>query len=154
VGDLSGKHGTIPALPGFSANYSDKYVSLTPGTPAFLGDRSIVLHYANKTRIACANFNFVQKTSNSSSGSSNSSTPSGGLIGSSPSAGKIPPSGAPTVSPAATTGGSGARGASNTDPTGTAKPSGTAASSAMGMKVTHKKMILGPLLAGAAVMVL
>ncbi|KAF2396762.1 Cu,Zn superoxide dismutase-like protein [Trichodelitschia bisporula] len=56
VGDLSGKYGTIPALPGFSAAYTDTWVSLVPGLGSFIGDRSIVLHTANKTRLACANF--------------------------------------------------------------------------------------------------
>ncbi|KIV99456.1 uncharacterized protein PV09_08882 [Verruconis gallopava] len=59
VGDLSGKHGTIPHLPGFSASYVDNYISLTPGTPAFMGNRSFVLHFSNKTRITCANFKLV-----------------------------------------------------------------------------------------------
>ena len=30
-----------------------------PGTGAFFGNRSIVFHYANKTRISCANFALV-----------------------------------------------------------------------------------------------
>jgi hypothetical protein len=61
VGDLSGKHGNILSLPGFSTNYTDNYVSLTPGSAAFMGNRSFVLHYLNKTRIACANFQLVAK---------------------------------------------------------------------------------------------
>ncbi|KAI5250565.1 hypothetical protein E4T42_04919 [Aureobasidium subglaciale] len=55
VGDLSGKHGK-PTNETFSATYVDKYVSTVPGQGAFMGNRSIVVHYANKTRIACANF--------------------------------------------------------------------------------------------------
>ena len=65
VGDLSGKHGDIPTLPGFSANYTDDFVSLIPGTPAFMGDKSFVLHFPNKTRIACANFKRVPKNGDS-----------------------------------------------------------------------------------------
>lgn len=34
----------------------DKYVSTVAGDGAFMGNRSIVIHFANKTRIACANF--------------------------------------------------------------------------------------------------
>ncbi|KAL5120252.1 Cell surface superoxide dismutase [Cu-Zn] 4 [Pleosporales sp. CAS-2024a] len=55
VGDLSGKHGSISA-DSFSAQYLDPYLSLTPGTPAFFGNLSFVVHLANKTRIGCANF--------------------------------------------------------------------------------------------------
>jgi hypothetical protein len=113
VGDLSGKHGTIPSLPGFSANYTDKFVSLIPGTPAFFGNRSIVLHYANKTRIACANFHQVEHNSTSSgngtytssggptsssggSGSTSTNTGSGGTVPS----GSRPPPGAQSSPPA------------------------------------------------------
>lgn len=86
VGDLSGKHGNIPYLPGFGANYTDDYVSLIPGTGAFMGDKSFVLHFANKTRIACANFKLVQKDSSepingttiSGSGSNSTATSSHG----------------------------------------------------------------------------
>ncbi|KAI4729370.1 hypothetical protein E4T49_02850 [Aureobasidium sp. EXF-10728] len=55
VGDLSGKHGK-PTNMTFSATYVDQYVSTIPGDGAFMGNRSIVIHFANKTRIACANF--------------------------------------------------------------------------------------------------
>jgi len=55
VGDLSGKYGSITQGP-FSATYTDPYSSLQEGTPAFMGNRSIVVHFANKTRITCANF--------------------------------------------------------------------------------------------------
>lgn len=36
-------------------SYVDPYISLAPNTPAFAGNRSIVVHFANKTRITCAN---------------------------------------------------------------------------------------------------
>ena len=39
--------------------YLDKYAALVPGIGAFFGNRSIVFHYANKTRISCANFSLV-----------------------------------------------------------------------------------------------
>ncbi|UKZ80958.1 hypothetical protein TrVFT333_008723 [Trichoderma virens FT-333] len=55
VGDLSGKYGKITSDP-FVAEYFDLYTSLQPGSPAFFGNRSIVVHYANKTRLTCANF--------------------------------------------------------------------------------------------------
>ncbi|KID63600.1 Cell surface Cu-only superoxide dismutase [Metarhizium brunneum] len=54
VGDLSGKYGQPKR--GLEIWYFDNYTSLAEGTPAFLGNRSIVVHFANKTRITCANF--------------------------------------------------------------------------------------------------
>ena len=71
VGDLSGKYGVAGKgnMSTFSASYTDPYVSLTPGLGAFFGNRSFVIHFANKTRLACANFNWVgsQPASNLSS---------------------------------------------------------------------------------------
>lgn len=55
VGDLSGKHGKIESDP-FEAEYVDLYASTLEGNPAYFGDLSFVLHFANKTRISCANF--------------------------------------------------------------------------------------------------
>ncbi|KAI9664427.1 MAG: hypothetical protein M1829_005820 [Trizodia sp. TS-e1964] len=55
VGDLSGKYGKISSDP-FSASYVDYYASTQPGLGSFFGNRSIVFHYANTTRITCANF--------------------------------------------------------------------------------------------------
>lgn len=58
VGDLSGKHGPItPQEDGtFTQTYEDKYASTLEGIGAFFGNRSVVFHFANKTRITCANF--------------------------------------------------------------------------------------------------
>ncbi|KUI66682.1 Cell surface superoxide dismutase [Cu-Zn] 6 [Cytospora mali] len=72
VGDLSGKYGTISSDP-FAATYTDDYTSLESGNPAYFGNLSFVLHYANKTRITCANFAAV---STSSCGAGSSSSPS------------------------------------------------------------------------------
>ncbi|EKJ76721.1 hypothetical protein FPSE_03132 [Fusarium pseudograminearum CS3096] len=55
VGDNSGKHGKITSDP-FETEYIDYYASTKEGIGAFFGNRSFVLHYANKTRITCANF--------------------------------------------------------------------------------------------------
>ncbi|KAL8868432.1 MAG: hypothetical protein Q9174_004998 [Haloplaca sp. 1 TL-2023] len=74
VGDLSGKYGRID-LAGkqidsahpeelrtnkantFTASYTDLYLSTMEGeTESFFGNRSVVFHQANSTRIACANF--------------------------------------------------------------------------------------------------
>lgn len=59
VGDLSGKYGHITSDP-YVITYSDPYASLKPGIGAFFGNRSFVLHLANKTRITCANFAQIQ----------------------------------------------------------------------------------------------
>lgn len=55
VGDLSGKHGKAETDP-FNAQYIDYYASMNENDASFFGNRSFVLHYANKTRLACANF--------------------------------------------------------------------------------------------------
>lgn len=57
VGDLSGKYGDIPlGSDTWEAEYTDAYASTLEGIGAFFGNRSIVVHYANKTRITCASF--------------------------------------------------------------------------------------------------
>jgi len=57
VGDLSGKHGEIPADVGtWETSYVDLYASTLEGIGAFFGNRSFVIHYPNKTRITCASF--------------------------------------------------------------------------------------------------
>ena len=57
VGDLSGKYGEIPdGTESFHSDYVDLYASTVEGIGAFFGNRSIVFHYANKTRVSCANF--------------------------------------------------------------------------------------------------
>lgn len=61
VGDLSGKWGNITSDP-FHDVYVDDYASLVPGLGSFFGNRSIVLHFSNKTRITCANFELVAGT--------------------------------------------------------------------------------------------
>jgi len=70
VGDLSGKHGDIPALPGFSLQYIDDYVSLNPDDAAFLGNRSLVIHDNNGTRIACANWVAAANSTNATNANS------------------------------------------------------------------------------------
>ncbi|KAK5720551.1 hypothetical protein LTR17_014882 [Elasticomyces elasticus] len=72
VGDLSGKHYKINGT-SLTANYVDKYISTQPGTPAFMGNRSIVIHFANKTRITCANFTIPGQYSPSAIGNGVSS---------------------------------------------------------------------------------
>lgn len=59
VGDLSGKHGPITSDP-FNATFTDMFASTLPGIGAFFANRSIAVHFANTTRITCANFSFVE----------------------------------------------------------------------------------------------
>jgi hypothetical protein len=61
VGDLSGKHGDIPTdQDAWETSYVDLYASTVEGYEGFFGNRSIVFHYPNKTRITCANFEKVE----------------------------------------------------------------------------------------------
>jgi hypothetical protein len=61
VGDLSGKHGDIPTdQDTWETTYVDLYASTVEGYEGFFGNRSIVFHYPNKTRITCANFEKVE----------------------------------------------------------------------------------------------
>lgn len=78
VGDLSGKHGSVNATPAgtFTATFTDDFASTRPGLGAFLGNRSIVLHFANTTRITCANFEAVGSSCGGGSGESPSSSSS------------------------------------------------------------------------------
>lgn len=36
--------------------FREKYASTAPGIGAFFGNRSVVIHFSNQTRFACANF--------------------------------------------------------------------------------------------------
>ncbi|PGG95959.1 hypothetical protein GX51_08062 [Blastomyces parvus] len=63
VGDLSGKHGYIKDVKNgkhFRAQYHDAYVTTFAGPGAFFGNRSVVVHYKNATRINCGNFRMIE----------------------------------------------------------------------------------------------
>lgn len=63
TGDLSGKFGTVTEDP-FTASYHDPYSSINQDVGgSFLGNRSFVFHFANKTRISCADFKLVSSNS-------------------------------------------------------------------------------------------
>jgi hypothetical protein len=85
VGDLSGKHGKIPesaSSVSFSSSYLDLYASTEEGIGAFLGNRSFVVHFANKTRITCASFKLASSNSTvilpTGTGSPSSGSPGSG----------------------------------------------------------------------------
>lgn len=77
VGDLSGKHGSIPGT-SFNSYYVDNYISLNEEDPAYIGNLSVVVHYHNTTRIACANIKLVDSSSSSSNSSSSGNSTSSG----------------------------------------------------------------------------
>ncbi|MCJ1480289.1 hypothetical protein MMC06_000444 [Schaereria dolodes] len=77
VGDLSGKHGNITGNI-FFTSYLDLYVSTTPTSNAFFGNRSVTIHSSNTTRLTCANFTLAAPPSPSASSSSPYSTSSNG----------------------------------------------------------------------------
>ncbi|EFR01558.1 cu-Zn superoxide dismutase [Nannizzia gypsea CBS 118893] len=60
-GDLSGKHGKIDVSGDehFMAKYHELYVATQQGLGTFFGNRSIVIHAKNGTRLTCANFALV-----------------------------------------------------------------------------------------------
>lgn len=53
-------------------SYIDLYVSTEAGSPAFVGNRSLVIEYANNTIIACGNFSTDDGSESTSPGSSSS----------------------------------------------------------------------------------
>ncbi|KAF6006174.1 hypothetical protein HII13_005295 [Brettanomyces bruxellensis] len=60
VGDLSGKHGFINTTC-FQLKYYDPYLSLNPDDTSFIGDRSVVVHYNDMSKMACGNFRKAKK---------------------------------------------------------------------------------------------
>ncbi|KAI5953855.1 hypothetical protein CANMA_004693 [Candida margitis] len=53
VGDLSGKHGAINSTC-FEFKFTDPYLSLNKRSKSYIVGRSLVFHYANMTKLACA----------------------------------------------------------------------------------------------------
>ncbi|ELR04811.1 hypothetical protein VC83_08495 [Pseudogymnoascus destructans] len=78
VGDLSGKIGDKLPSGAIVGELDDAFTSLVVGAPAFIGNRSIVVHASDKTRIACANFALVNSAGGSRGGSA---SPTGGAGG-------------------------------------------------------------------------
>ncbi|EMD00902.1 hypothetical protein BAUCODRAFT_61624 [Baudoinia panamericana UAMH 10762] len=64
VGDMSGKHGPINGT-NYAASYNDAYLSTQPNTTTFMGNCSLVVYFANKTRLSCANFTVPGRSSSS-----------------------------------------------------------------------------------------
>lgn len=53
VGDLSGKHGAINSTC-FEFKFTDPYLSLNKRSKSYIVGKSLVFHYANMTKLACA----------------------------------------------------------------------------------------------------
>jgi hypothetical protein len=66
VGDLAGKYGKITSDP-YEDKFHDEFGSMNIGSNSSVPDRSFVVHFANKTRITCANFAVVSEGNGSSS---------------------------------------------------------------------------------------
>ena len=75
VGDLSGKHGNI-TINIFQSTYLDLYTTTLEGPGAFFGNRSIVIHNQNLTRLTCANFTLAHAATASASATGSSSSSS------------------------------------------------------------------------------
>ncbi|KAK8137811.1 hypothetical protein PG984_001191 [Apiospora sp. TS-2023a] len=83
VGDLSGKYGTIDSDP-FEATYTDLFGSMNSGSNASVPDRSFVVHFSNKTRISCANFDVSSPAPSSTATPGGNTTPTAPTSSSSP----------------------------------------------------------------------
>ncbi|KAI0969906.1 superoxide dismutase [Xylaria arbuscula] len=85
VGDLSGKHGKITSDP-YKANFHDDFTAVYEGPGSYFLNRSLVVHFANKTRITCANFTTLHGSGNNATAttptpSNNGMTPATGGAG-------------------------------------------------------------------------
>lgn len=61
VGDLSGKHGWIDTTC-YETSYYDPYLSLKAGDPAYLIGKSVVLHFPDLKKMACADIGVSPET--------------------------------------------------------------------------------------------
>ena len=126
--------------PAFVNSYTDLYASLVIGTGAYFGNRSVVVHYANKTRITCANFTTI---------ATGYGTP---VPNPGPSGVPVPPSNATLATASGIATGpssSGANGSATATPPSPSLPIATTNAAAAGMWVSS-----GAMLAGLVAMVL
>ncbi|KAI0445966.1 superoxide dismutase [Xylaria telfairii] len=73
VGDLSGKYGKITSDP-FTAKFHDNFTAMSEGPGSYFLNRSLVVHFANKTRITCANFAVLDCPANGTAATSGTSS--------------------------------------------------------------------------------
>ncbi|EXJ77755.1 hypothetical protein A1O3_09984 [Capronia epimyces CBS 606.96] len=80
-GDLSGKHGAISDTArekSFQVTYLDLYLSTNPRSASFFGNRSVVVHAANGTRLNCGNFTQQLAQNATGTGGTSTTTTTGG----------------------------------------------------------------------------
>ncbi|KAK0733483.1 superoxide dismutase [Lasiosphaeria miniovina] len=122
VGDLSGKHGSIPAgCDTWTGLYIDPYVTTLEGLGSYFGNRSFVFHYANKTRITCASFEPLDIGGGGGGGSSSTSS----------SLTLSPPYSTVSSAPSSSVGGNATIPLTTTLPTGPPSPIATASGSSL-----------------------
>ncbi|KAK4944175.1 Cell surface superoxide dismutase [Cu-Zn] 4 [Elasticomyces elasticus] len=83
-GDLSGKHGAVADTArekSFQVTYLELYVSSDPTSPTFFGNRSVVVHASNGTRLNCGNFTHQIATNATETVTAPSATKTGGAEG-------------------------------------------------------------------------
>lgn len=79
AGDLSGKHGRITGQ-SLTTSYIEQYISLNESDPAFIGNLSVVVHYNNSSRLACANITKLSTPNGSNVTFSTLFTANGGMV--------------------------------------------------------------------------
>lgn len=80
LGDLSGKYGKIYST-SFQTSYVEPYLSLNLNNSYYFADgkRSITVHFANTSRIACANIKLTKSNSSNDTTTATISTQTGNL---------------------------------------------------------------------------
>ncbi|KAI5953892.1 SOD4 [Candida margitis] len=71
AGDLAGRHGKIQGQ-SFSTEYVDNYISLNPDSKTYFGNLSVVIHFANSSRITCSNLTEIESKEGGSNETSSS----------------------------------------------------------------------------------
>lgn len=79
LGDLSGKHGKINGT-SIMTSYIDPFLSLNKSSESYIGGLSVVVHFLNYTRIACANITEKATVANTTNSSSSTSSKSNGAV--------------------------------------------------------------------------
>ncbi|KAI1430159.1 superoxide dismutase [Xylaria sp. FL1777] len=78
VGDISGKYGKITSDP-YKAKFHDDFTAMREGPGSYFLNRSIVVHFANKTRITCANFTVLRCSVNDTTATTDGSCQDGSM---------------------------------------------------------------------------
>jgi hypothetical protein len=68
------RHGIWPVTDVVWISYSDLYLSTDPSSAYYFGNKAIVIHSSNATRLTCANFVLVSSNGTSTNATSTIST--------------------------------------------------------------------------------